>query len=73
MVGIGTQDSLKGAQSFLTRHKIATVKLLWDATGTSWVKLGVPSQPAWVLIATDGTVLDSNVGTIPYTAVLKAI
>ena len=73
MVGIGTQDTLKGAQSFLTRHKLTTVKLLWDGTGTSWVKLGVPSQPAWVLIATDGTVLDSNVGAIPYGAVLKAV
>lgn len=70
MVGLGTQDTFKDAQSFLKRHKITTVKLLWDRTGKSWTKLGIPAQPAWMLIAPDGTVKASDLGAIPYETIL---
>ena len=73
MVGLGTQDSLKLAQSFLKRNKIATVRLLWDKTGKSWATIGVPGQPAWMLIGTDGTVKRADLGAIPYQTVLDAI
>ncbi len=49
------------------------MKLLWDGTGTSWAKLRIPAQPAWMLIATDGTVIDAELGSIPYAAVVGAL
>ncbi len=73
MVGLGTQDGLVPAQAFLKRHKISAMKLLWDKTGVSWTKLGIPAQPAWILIAPDGTITSSNLGTIPYATILKGL
>ena len=73
MIGLGTQDDLRQAQSFLTKHQISSVKLLWDATGTSWVKLNVAAQPAWMLIAADGTVKRTTFGAIPYDDILKSL
>ena len=61
------------AKSFLTRNKISKMKLLWDGTGISWAKLRIPAQPAWMLIATDGTVIDAELGSIPYAAVIGAL
>ena len=49
------------------------MKLLWDKTGESWTKLGIPAQPAWMLVGTDGAVIDAQLGSIPYKAVLAAI
>ena len=57
----------------MKRHKITAVKLLWDKTGVSWTKLGIPAQPAWMLIAPDGTVTSSNLGTIPDATFLKGL
>ena len=73
MVGLGTQDDLKQAKSFQRRHKISSVKLLWDKTGKSWRTLGIPAQPAWMLIAADGTVLGTDLGAVPYKEVLADI
>ena len=73
MVGLGTQDDLRQAQQFLRRHKLSSVRLLWDATGVSWVRLRLAAQPAWLLIAANGTVAGSDLGAIPYRAVLDAI
>jgi hypothetical protein len=70
VVGLGSQDSLKLAQSFQKRHKISQVKLLWDSTGDSWVALGIPSQPAWILLNVDGSVRSSGSGSIPYKGLL---
>lgn len=61
------------ARSFMARHKISTVKLVWDETGNSWVKLGIPGQPAWMLISASGKVLGTDVGAIPYEAVSKEL
>ena len=73
MIGLGTQDDFKYAQRFRSRTKVSTVRLLWDKTGKSWSKLGVPAQPAWMLIAADGTVLGTDLGAIPYDEILTEI
>ncbi len=73
MVGLGTQDDLNQAKSFQKRHKMTTAKLLWDSTAKSWRTLGVPAQPAWMLIAKDGTVVGTDLGAIPYKEVLAEL
>ena len=73
MIGLGTQDDFAYAKRFRARTKISTVRLLWDKTGKSWTSLGVPAQPAWMLIATDGTVLGTDLGEIPYDEILAEI
>jgi hypothetical protein len=70
VVGLGAQDTLKLAKTFRSRHKIKQVKLLWDSTGKSWDALGIPSQPAWILLNVDGSIRSSGTGSIPYKDVL---
>ena len=73
MVGLGTQDDLGQAKSFLARHKISAMKLLWDKTGKSWTELGIPAQPAWLLLDKAGKTIASDTGAIPYEDVLKSL
>jgi hypothetical protein len=73
VVGLGTQDDLDQAKTFQTRHDISTVKLVWDETGQSWAKLGIPAQPAWMLIKADGTVVAGELGAIPYDTLLAQV
>ena len=73
MVGLGTQDDLKQAKSFQKRHMITTMRLVWDSTGKSWRTLGVPTQPGWMLVAADGTVLGTDLGAIPYKKILAGL
>jgi hypothetical protein len=47
--------------------------MLWDSTGDSWVKLGIPGQPAWLLMSKAGKILGSDTGGIPYEDILKAV
>ena len=61
------------AKKFITRTKVKSFPMLWDKTGSSWAKLGVPAQPAWMLIARSGEILASELGEIPYDDVLTAI
>ena len=73
VIGLGTQDDLARAKVFVTRTKVKSFPMYWDKTGQSWSKLGVPAQPAWILIGKDGTLLGAELGSIPYDEVLKAI
>jgi hypothetical protein len=73
VIGLGTQNSLALAKTFISRTKLKSFPMLWDKTGMSWAKLGVPAQPAWMLIAADGKVLNGRLGSIPYKDVLKTI
>ena len=73
VIGLGTQDNLAQAKKFITRTKVKSFPMLWDKTGSSWAKLGVPAQPAWMLIARNGEILASELGEIPYDEVLAAI
>jgi hypothetical protein len=47
--------------------------MLWDKSGTSWVELGIASQPAGLLIAPDGRVIGTWRGGIPKDQVLAEI
>jgi hypothetical protein len=47
--------------------------MVWDSTGKSWAALGVPSQPAWILLDKDGVVKSGDSGEIPYEDILKQI
>lgn len=73
VIGLGTQDDLKRAKTFISRTKVKSFPMYWDKTGKSWTLLGVPAQPAWILISKDGKVLNGELGSIPYEDVLKAI
>jgi hypothetical protein len=57
----------------VTRNKVATVTMFWDATFRSWDALGVPGQPAWALLAADGSVIEARTGGIPYDRILTGI
>lgn len=47
--------------------------MLWDKTGKSWAQLGVPGQPAWMLLDKTGTIVAASAGEIPYSAVLDEV
>ncbi len=63
-MGLGTQDSLDEARAFVTRYR-TTFTMLWDSSFRSWRELGIPGQPAAVLLAPDGRELKRWLGAFP--------
>lgn len=73
LVGLGTQDSLDYAVSFVEATGTRSFPMLWDPSFESWVHFGVPGQPAGVLLDADGFVIDGWLGPIPEDRVLDTI
>ncbi|MCC6438861.1 MAG: hypothetical protein IT196_27810 [Acidimicrobiales bacterium] len=71
-MGLGTQDDLDYAQDFVEKGGI-TFTMLWDESFESWIELGVRGQPAAILYAADGTMLESWVGPFDESEVLGLI
>ncbi len=71
-MGLGAYDSLPLAKSFMARHKMTQVKMLWDKTAKSWQLYGVPGQPAALLVK-DGKVVATWAGAIDEEEVLELI
>jgi len=64
VVGLGTQDSLEEARDFVARYR-TTFTMLWDSSFRSWRELGIPGQPAAVLLAPDGREVKRWLGAFP--------
>lgn len=71
-MGLGTQADLAAARRFRTEVGVDH-RMLWDASGASWVQLGVRVQPAAVLVRADGTVLQKWPTSLDLDAVLAAL
>lgn len=61
VIGLGTQDDLDLARSFVARNEIG-FRMLWDPSFESWRALGVPGQPSSLLLDPQGRPLGSWVG-----------
>ena len=72
MIGVGTQDSLGLAESFVESTG-TTFTMLWDPTFQSWGQLGISGQPAGMLLDNNGTIQTSWRGGIPENQVLEAV
>lgn len=70
MVGVGTQDTFPEAQAFHDKYDI-TFDLLWDQSFETWNAFGVTSQPAAVLVSTDGTIIRGWQGAFPEDDVVR--
>ena len=70
VVGLGTQDSLGEAREFVARYG-TTFTMLWDESFRSWRQLGIPGQPAAVLLAPDGTEIERWLGQFPEDEVVR--
>jgi hypothetical protein len=70
VVGLGTQDSLGEARDFVTRYG-TTFTMLWDSSFRSWRELGIPGQPAAVLLAPDGSEVKRWLGPFPEAEVAR--
>jgi hypothetical protein len=68
VVGLGAHDTFAMARQFAVRHKMKTVKMLWDRSAASWTAYGVPGQPAALLVK-DGTIVKSWLGPLDERAV----
>lgn len=55
-VGVAGRDDEAPMRAFVERHALTTIPHVVDRDGELWRRLGVPGQPMWVLVATDGTV-----------------
>lgn len=62
VVGLGTQDSLDLAQTFVARHELGTPLMVWDQSFETWQFYQVAGQPRAALIDADGEVLGSWFG-----------
>jgi thiol-disulfide isomerase/thioredoxin len=73
VVGLGTQDDLEYARSFLADTGVRTPQMLWDASFESWRELGITAQPTWILVRGDGTFLGGWVGGLPEQQILDLV
>jgi len=64
-VGLGTQDTLGEAEQFLATFGTTSFTMLWDESFESWRAFGVTSQPAAMLFAADGRLLQGWLGAFP--------
>ncbi len=56
ILGLGAQDSLEEAYGFLDDTGTHDLRMVWDATGQSWIHHGVTSQPTIIVLGADGQV-----------------
>lgn len=73
IVGLGARSNLDAARDFVADTGVASFPMVWDPTGSSWVDLGVASQPAGVLIGTDGEIVERWSGTFTDDELLAAL
>ena len=70
VVGLGAQDDLDLAQTFVERTGVSSFPMLWDESFDSWAQLGVASQPAWALFSAAGEYVEGSYGGIDTAGVL---
>ena len=73
-MGLGTQDSFSQAQDFVSDTGTQTIDMLWDSSGTSWIRLGARGQPSWMLLDANGqTLINVRFGAIDESSVLQTL
>ena len=70
VIGLGAQDDLDLAQTFVENTGVSAFPMLWDESFDSWAQLGVASQPAWALFTPDGEFVEGSLGGIDTAGVL---
>ena len=70
IIGLGAQDDLALAQSFVETTGVSSFPMLWDESFDSWAQLGVASQPAWALFTPAGEYIEGSYGGIDTAGVL---
>lgn len=55
-IGVPGRDSTGPMRVFVERHELGNFPHAIDTDGSLWSRLGVPGQPAWVLVGVDGSV-----------------
>lgn len=73
VVGIGTQDDLEYAKSFLVDTGVTTPLMLWDESFESWRKIGITAQPTWILVRGDGSLIQGWIGALPEEQILELL
>jgi thiol-disulfide isomerase/thioredoxin len=73
VVGLGTQDTLGLAETFVASYGVKTPLMLWDPGFDSWRDLRITSQPTWILLSPQGKEIDRWTGALPADAVLDKV
>lgn len=55
-IGVPGRDNTAPMRVFVERHELEGFPHVVDTDGSLWSRLGVPGQPAWVLVGVDGSV-----------------
>ncbi|MBA3743341.1 TlpA disulfide reductase family protein [Sporichthya sp.] len=56
IIGLGAQDDLAEAESFLAETGTTGLEMVWDSSGKSWVHYKVTNQPTVIVLNPDGKV-----------------
>jgi len=70
VIGLGTQDTLGEAESFLDKYGTKSFTMLWDKSFESWNAFNISSQPAAILFAANGKPIQGWQGAFPESEVL---
>ncbi len=73
VIGLGSGTDHSTGQSFIRRHHLEGLTMVWDDSGDAWVGLGVATLPGSVLVDSAGRVATSWIGGFAPNPVLKAV
>lgn len=71
MIGVGTQDDLPRAETFVEDYGTASITMLWDEGFDTWNALGVTSSPTTGLFDANGNFIAGWVGPLPEEDIIR--
>ena len=71
MVGLGSHGSPDLAREFMRERGVHTPRMLWDDEGAARPGLGVPREPAALLVDGEGRIVRRWLGPFPEAEVLR--
>lgn len=71
VIGLGSHGSIELAREFVRERGVPTPRMLWDDEGATRPGLGVPREPAAVLVDERGRVARRWLGPFPEAEVLR--
>lgn len=72
VVGLGSHGSPESAPRFVREHGMRSMRVLWDQDSRAWGRLGVPAEPATIVLDPSGREVDRWFGPFDEARVLRA-
>ncbi len=72
VVGLGSHGSPESAPRFVRKHRLRSMRVLWDQRSLAWDRLLVPAEPVTVVLDRSGQEVDRWFGPFDEARILRA-